>query len=124
MQPYLAFLLLEAVLFVVAVLGDGYTTDAMVARFGPGVEANPRVRRMYLTGDFRLSWLMFPILLGAYGSLALWPVVFPGPYVPSVVGAFGAVLPGVAAWNLALVFRSYLELRKSAVGGAPPGPQK
>jgi len=92
-------LLLEALLFFLANLCDFYLTNAMVRRYGPEVEANPHVRRMYATGNFRPSHLFLLAIGLVYGLLLGFSLVgnVNADYWIAIIGLVGLCFP---AWNL------------------------
>jgi hypothetical protein len=100
-------LLGELVIFYLANFGDIFLTNKLVKWYGPEIEANARVRRMYETKDFikaRLALIFYgfcyvPFIAGLYylpENFQLW-----------IVG-WGAVMPLIAILNLvrgALIFQ-------------------
>jgi hypothetical protein len=100
LQPFEAMLMLELGTFYLAVLGDAYMTDALVRIYGPEVEANPRVRKMYEKGSFKEYWLSTLLLIPLYFFLGLLGLYLVYPYVPFLIAVFGLALPLLAVINV------------------------
>ena len=102
MQPFLEFLVLEGAVFYLAILGDAYMTNHLVRRYGPEVEANPRVREMYVAGNLKWSWATVFLIAPLYAFLGWLGLTELLPYFPFMIAGFGAILPLLAVVNLAL----------------------
>ena len=116
-QPYLLFLAFEAFLFLLACLGDAYVTNSLVSRYGPMVEANPRVRRMYEEGGLWQTWVPILGCLGLYPAFGLiGSLPMPGaPYIAVSMGFALFIFPGVNLVRGSLVFRRLRRIPPSRV---------
>jgi hypothetical protein len=111
MQPFLWFLLLEAGVFMLGVLGDVYLTNALVKSYGTKIEANPRVRKMYEEGKLWKSWGAVIVCLLMY--VALSQIGFQAiPYAPSIAAVGGAGMALAPSVNLVRGSVVFAQLRR------------
>jgi hypothetical protein len=98
--PVLLFpVIAELAIFCIADYADQYVTDYMVKRYGPQVEENPEVRKMYLTGNFRGNTMMRGSIFVFYAMLGLVVIILP-PFAAIAILA-GIFLAGIAVANAA-----------------------
>lgn len=119
MQPFLGFLLSEVCLFYLAVAGDVYLTNNLVKWFGPEVEANPRVRKMYETRQFDKAHVAYVCFCLPYLFLAIIGAKIAEPYVPILVVTMGLIFAAFPIYNLvagSLIFYRFKKLRSSGRG--------
>ena len=110
--PLLFPIVAELAIFCIADYVDQAVTDYMVHRYGPQVEENSNVRKMYEKGNFRGNTMMRASCFLFYAMMGLVVIIL--PTLGGVIALFGLVLPGIAVANAARGSLIFYRVKKQA----------